>query len=283
MTQTTAHELKGLLHQQGRLRVWSIIVTIMGDMVETMGGAISIAELIGLCTSLDIEPQAVRTAMSRLTKEGWVERIPDGRSTQYRLSDKRRGAFNDAARYIYAPPSDKPHAWRVGILPLWPHAQRQALVTKMAAVHPIIINQQMAVWSAAHDADLDDDCRAYLTIFNEMPSHIPNIVDADGQAQINPPPQASLINRLISHAEASKTDILTSEDALVIRIVLMHFWRRLVLRHVHVHAPFDHGQWPLPLFHQTMAAIYPSLAAQSAPALPYDVDMTITTARFRSG
>ncbi|MGB2497906.1 MAG: hypothetical protein ACPH9Y_06020, partial [Planktomarina sp.] len=53
------------LHAQGRLRVWSVIVTILGELAEPEGGEISMSALLELCAALEIEPQAVRTAMSR--------------------------------------------------------------------------------------------------------------------------------------------------------------------------------------------------------------------------
>ncbi len=283
MATTIADDLKDLLHQQGRLRVWSIIATIMGDVVETMGGDITIAELITICTNLDIEPQAVRTAMSRLTKEGWVDRMSDGRGAGYKFSHLRRGEFNDATRYIYAPPSAQPDAWRVGILPLWPQAQKRRLIAEMSAAYPIIINQHMVIWQPAHDKDLPEDCRQYLTIFDRMPLTMPAAISNLDEAlpgQISPSPQASLITTLVSYAGAALREDITPKDALIIRIILMHFWRRLVLRHAHVHAPFDDNIWPLPRLHQAMAAVYPKLASVSAPALPHDADMNMIEQRF---
>ena len=52
------------LHAQGRLRVWSVIVTILGELGEPEGGELSMSALLELCAALEIEPQAVRTAMT---------------------------------------------------------------------------------------------------------------------------------------------------------------------------------------------------------------------------
>ena len=52
------------LHAQGRLRVWSVIVTILGELAEPEGGELSMSALLELCAALEIEPQAVRTAMT---------------------------------------------------------------------------------------------------------------------------------------------------------------------------------------------------------------------------
>ena len=69
---TEIRDLVHHLHAEGRLRVWSVIVTIMGEIAQPDGGEISMAVLLEICTALDIEPQAVRTAMSRLSKDGAI-------------------------------------------------------------------------------------------------------------------------------------------------------------------------------------------------------------------
>ena len=76
------------LHKEGRLRVWSVIVTIMGEIAQPDGGEISMATLLDICGALDIEPQAVRTAMSRLSKNGLVIGKREGRIAFYRFSSK---------------------------------------------------------------------------------------------------------------------------------------------------------------------------------------------------
>ena len=74
------------LHAQGRLRVWSVIVTILGELAEPEGGEISMSALLELCAALEIEPPAVRTAMSRLSKDGFVSGRRLGRQAFYRFS-----------------------------------------------------------------------------------------------------------------------------------------------------------------------------------------------------
>ena len=278
MNSSLAHDLKLRLHQQGPLRVWSVIVTIMGDLVETIGGEITIAEMIEICTKLDIEPQAVRTAMSRLMKEGWVERIPHGRSTKYRFSDERRGEFNTATRTIYASPFHARKEWQFGVLPLWPQAKKRALIASMEMVHPIIINQQIVIWPKSYDHMMPKTCRDVLTIFDKMPMAI----SKDALDDVSPPPHAELINSLCDVVDTvTMSNMISAEDALIIRIVLIHFWRRLVLRHIHISGPFDEVFWPLPRLHRAMAVLYPILAEQSAAALANDINHEIVIERFQ--
>ena len=98
------------LHKEGRLRVWSVIVTIMGEIAQPDGGEISMATLLDICGALDIEPQAVRTAMSRLSKNGLVIGKREGRIAFYRFSAMGLADYKDAAEVIYAAPKQI-HDW----------------------------------------------------------------------------------------------------------------------------------------------------------------------------
>ena len=90
------------LHGSGRLRVWSVIVTIFGDAVAPRGGKVALATLQEIVTRLRIEPGALRTAMSRLAGDGWVARERQGRNSFFSLDERGRDAFDLATRRIYA-------------------------------------------------------------------------------------------------------------------------------------------------------------------------------------
>ena len=66
------------LHKDGRLRVWSLVITIFGDAIQPRGGRVSTARLQEILERMRIEPGALRTALSRLAKEGWVIREREG-------------------------------------------------------------------------------------------------------------------------------------------------------------------------------------------------------------
>src|SRR5215218_8266079 len=71
------------------------------------GGSVWLGTLLEFFKSLDIESGVVRTAMSRLAADGWLERTKIGRSSFYRLVKKGRQTFAAATKHIYDPqPSD---------------------------------------------------------------------------------------------------------------------------------------------------------------------------------
>jgi phenylacetic acid degradation operon negative regulatory protein len=95
------------LMDPGPPRVWSLIVSVFGDAVVPRGGSIALTSLLDITRGFGIEDGAVRTALSRLAKDGWVERTRLGRKAFYRLTPWARDASIEVSARIYAarPPS----------------------------------------------------------------------------------------------------------------------------------------------------------------------------------
>src|SRR4051812_29509922 len=85
-------------------RTGSIVVTVFGDAIVPRGGSVWLGTLLEFFKSLDIDGGVVRTAMSRLAADGWLERNRIGRNSFYRLAAKGRHTFDAATRQIYDPP-----------------------------------------------------------------------------------------------------------------------------------------------------------------------------------
>jgi phenylacetic acid degradation operon negative regulatory protein len=82
-------------------RTWSLIITLYGDAVVPRGGTLWLGTLLEIFAALDIGGNVVRTAMSRLAADGWLLRTRVGRNAFYRLAEKGRATFAEAARRIY--------------------------------------------------------------------------------------------------------------------------------------------------------------------------------------
>jgi phenylacetic acid degradation operon negative regulatory protein len=88
-------------HARPPIRAGSLIVTLFGDAVAPRGGELSLASLIEIMAAFRVAPGVVRTALSRLVAEGWFERRRIGRNSFYRLSGTGRAAFETATEKIY--------------------------------------------------------------------------------------------------------------------------------------------------------------------------------------
>ena len=88
-------------------RTGSIVITVFGDAIVPRGGSLWLGTLLQFFEALDIDGSVVRTAMSRLAADGWLKREKVGRNSFYRLATSGRRTFEAATRHIYdSPPSD---------------------------------------------------------------------------------------------------------------------------------------------------------------------------------
>jgi phenylacetic acid degradation operon negative regulatory protein len=85
-------------------RTGSIIITVFGDAIMPRGGLVWLGTLLQFFETLDIDGSVVRTAMSRLAADRWLEREKVGRNSFYRLAAGGRRTFEAATRHIYDPP-----------------------------------------------------------------------------------------------------------------------------------------------------------------------------------
>ena len=99
------------LSDLGPMRVWSVIITIFGDLVRPRGGVVSAAALNAIGARLGIRPEAMRVALFRLVKDGWIERRKEGRNSFYVLTQNGSRKFLPATQRIYAHSPALRRAW----------------------------------------------------------------------------------------------------------------------------------------------------------------------------
>jgi phenylacetic acid degradation operon negative regulatory protein len=85
----------------------SALFDLYGDHLRPRGGAAPIACLVRLLAPLDIAAPAVRTAVSRMVRQGWLspEKLPVGPG--YALTAKATRRLDDAAARIYRTTQDE--------------------------------------------------------------------------------------------------------------------------------------------------------------------------------
>lgn len=89
-------------------RTGSLVITVIGDAIVPRGGSVWLGTLLEFFALLDVDSGGVRTAMSRLAADGWLERRRIGRNSFYRLADKGRVRFDAAMAHVYDPPPSGP-------------------------------------------------------------------------------------------------------------------------------------------------------------------------------
>jgi phenylacetic acid degradation operon negative regulatory protein len=88
--------------QKSRIQAGSLITTVFGDAILPRGGRVSLGSMIQLLQPLGVNERLVRTAVYRLVKEEWLQSEAMGRKTDYMLTPSGRSRFDEASRQIYA-------------------------------------------------------------------------------------------------------------------------------------------------------------------------------------
>jgi phenylacetic acid degradation operon negative regulatory protein len=202
----------------GRPRIWSLVITIFGDSVQPRGGVIQTTRLSAILGRMGIEQGALRTALSRLSSDGWVQSERHGRTSSYRLLGAARAEFLSATDRIYAPPSaSKAKTWCVSTNP-------ENAILDLGGLYLIA--------NAPSQSDQEFCIRGTLEAISQD-----FILDKLDPAQI----EATL--KLIEDVKTLNSHLPKDPiDCLVARTLLVHRWRRLILRFPEF--PSELSPWP---------------------------------------
>jgi len=250
-------DLLDRFHARTPIRAGSLIVTLFGDAIVPRGGHLALASLLEIMRAFRVSETLVRTAMSRLVAEGLFERRKIGRNTFYSLSPPGEQAFAAAAKKIYGAP---PGEWdgRFDLVLLEGSAAERAdararwqgrgygvltpdLVLGVAGGKP-----QAALHLSAEAADLET-ARTLAT-------------------RAWPMDDLAIRYRHFNEMFAGTRDALAGRRALddlaclVVRILLIHQYRRIVLRDPLLPLSLVPGDWPGQEAHALCAAIYAAVA-----------------------
>ena len=88
--------------QQRRVQAGSLIISVFGDAVLPRGGRVWLGSLIRLLEPLELNERLIRTSVFRLAKEEWLRTETVGRRADYVLTHSGRRRFEEASRHIYA-------------------------------------------------------------------------------------------------------------------------------------------------------------------------------------
>lgn len=97
----------------GGQRVWSLMVSLFGDLAQGEGDAIDGPVLSTIMTALDVRPEASRVALHRLRNDGWLQSHKVGRISQHSLTAQGRAESAAASPRIYAAPPELTEPWQM--------------------------------------------------------------------------------------------------------------------------------------------------------------------------
>ncbi|HEX2363787.1 MAG TPA: phenylacetic acid degradation operon negative regulatory protein PaaX [Bradyrhizobium sp.] len=224
------HPLVRIIEQLKRepSRTGSIVITLFGDAIVPRGGSVWLGTLLEFFETLDIDASVVRTAMSRLTADGWFERERVGRNSFYRLVKKGRLTFDIATKHIYDPPASD---WtgRFELLLIGNGGDRDA--AREALKNAGFGSPLPGVWVAPSGVPVPEEAASAIRL--EVSAE-----DDSGRRLLS---ESWPLDRTAdAYLKFMKTfeplrgllarDTLSDADAFTARILLIHHYRRVVLR-----------------------------------------------------
>ncbi len=245
------------LHASAGLRVWSVIVTIFGDAILPRGGVSSAATLQDICASLGIGHGALRTALSRLVSDGWLVSERRGKFAFYRLSPQADAASRHAAPRIYGRQIDDDFCLLVN-----EPGRADRDVTFAAALRAIGFEKIATGLHTGHrgrlgdlDAAIATECIVVTLTQGRPPAWVADAIEgpADDWNQLT----VRAMTLSITAADC------TPSDAFLARTILLHEWRRLILRVPDVPASWIAPDSPRARCRDAVASLYRQLWSPS--------------------
>ncbi len=242
------------LQKDKSLKVWSLIVTLFGDAVVSRGGNVSAKTIQAVLGSMGIGAGAVRTALSRLASDNWIERQKLGRESFYELAKDGYAPFEKASVRIYAPAHAKAAKKNHNKGGSWAMSLAQPGTAGATAPKDGIAVANNC-WLSFHADNNKIAANNNLVITGEL-NNVPNwLTDA-----LLPEPLRLGYETLMTRFSSIKNiKQLSPIDALVLRCLLIHEWRRLLLRTPLLPIELQTKSWPEHACRQHVHALYHQL------------------------
>ena len=293
MTILTEKRLQGF-RQQNRVQAGSLIISMFGDVIYPRGGGIWLGSLIQLLAPLGVNERLIRTAIYRLVKEDWLQTRSHGRRTDYFLSDSGSQRMEAASQAIYAsqsPPWDQ--RWRLLLLDeTISHKDRERLRRTLiwqgfgqwqnqVFVHPGVDLSLVMSWIQREG--MGNLQKHLWPLTAQVLPHSPGTTNKQIAATSWDLVQLSQSYRqfvstyrgVVREWRQTKTPPRgpTNENAFLLRLLLIHDYRRLLLRDPGLPLSLLPDRWPGQAARELCAELYQRLSVPSETYLNQQVQL----------
>jgi len=194
--------------------VWSLLVSVFGDLAQTEGTRLSSVAIGQITQAIGIKPEATRVALHRLRKEGWLDSERTGRTSNYFLTERGHTETIAASPRIYSAQEPTGTAWLI-------IAQSENEITNaevtIATGVAIVAKQPTSEKLFAKALTYDDALPSWMT------------------SRICPPEliRQTIATKLMFQELEQQLQFAAPVNAIevaVLRVLIVHTWRRIVLR-----------------------------------------------------
>ncbi len=261
------------------MQAGSLIVSVFGDAIHPRGGVVWLGCLIRLLEPLALNERLIRTAIFRLVKDEWLETQTLGRRTDYGLSRTGRARIEEASKLIYS-----------GQLPAWdgqwrimmttadmPTKMRMALrkalywqgfgqLNTQAFVHPSAdLNQVVDTLQTEGVLSTADTLLTFMSNMTPTAATLSNqeVVQQSWDLKHLGQGYQGFIQQYRPLLSNQAAEAASDEDAFLLRILLVHDFRRLLLRDPMLPSDLMPGDWPGVMARQLFNRLYAQLQLPS--------------------
>lgn len=201
----------------GPLKAWSVIVTILGDLAAAEGARVPGPLITALTEPLTVKPEALRVAIHRLRRDGWIVSERDGRTSLYGLSAHGRAITLEAAGRIYGAEPPPPVPWHVVI------TENAEAMQALDLPDLVLLGPRVALLPG-DPGGIADTALAWEVRPGALPGWLRALLVPDTLAEAHARLAAALDAALQLPAPEAAL------DRAVLRLLALHQWRRLLLR-----------------------------------------------------
>lgn len=227
---TTASLFEQCLNRltRDRHRVWSLIVTLFGDMAYQDGDQVSTQVLAKITDPMGVKPEALRVALHRLRKDGWIDSTRQGRSSVYRLTGFGRKLTLEAAPRIYGQTSPDTGNWCLFTASTACEDSGRDLEDLSVEKEMVQLGPNLLLGRCPQDG-----APSSLLVSRVDPSSVPEWVKSRACPDELCESYRALEQSLLEVSSLLPDDLNPLECA-VLRCLIVHSWRRVLLRHPEV-------------------------------------------------
>ncbi len=209
------------------------MVSLFGDLAQKDGKGIEGPLLSAIMQGLDIKPEATRVALHRLRKDGWLTSEKSGRISHHSLTEEGRKQSALASPRIYADPTQLDSGWQLVIV------SGSKSMDGTSGMNGGFTQLSPRVFVGPSNLSAPEEA---ISLNGES---VPAWLILEAQPHALKENYAELLSTLqILQEDLELAPPETPIEIAVLRCLIVHNWRRLVLKHPLLPAPLIDSEWP---------------------------------------
>jgi phenylacetic acid degradation operon negative regulatory protein len=235
-------------------RAGSLVVTVFGDSIATQGNSVWLGGLVAVMERFGLNARQIRTAIFRLGRDGWLQSSLRGRRSYYAFSVSGERQYARSAERIYAPAAvEWDGQWTLVTSGALPTTLRDELRRRLGwlgfgALGAGLLAHPHAALGTVHDVLSELRCEGQVVVWCATPEFdapLAELVRVSWRLDELAVRFEQFISRF-SAFESLLDNVPTVQacDAFVLRTLLIHEYRRILLKSTELPPALLPARWP---------------------------------------